>query len=309
MPIEKQHITHFSKFGLIAQQVVEGFLTGFHKSPFHGFSVEFAEHKIYNPGDSTKNIDWKLFARTEKLFLKEFEEETNVRSTIAIDISGSMNFPKASNANIDDLNKLGFSVYAAASLLFLLNRQRDASGVVLFDEAVRLATEIKGSKTHLAFLVKQLEQVLEGEIKGEGLSSLSYSLHRIAERSPKRGMITLFTDFSFHSTKEDLDKVLQSLQHLRHNKNEVLVFNVVDKRLEEEFDFGNRPHRFVDLETGEEVKMTPSEFKDKYYDVKSKQLNYIKTKLLNYGIEYVEADVNAGFTNVLETYLIKRSKI
>lgn len=309
MPIEKQHITHFSKFGLIAQQVVEGFLTGLHKSPFHGFSVEFAEHRIYNSGDSTKNIDWKLFARTDKLFLKEFEEETNVRTTIVVDISGSMNFPEATNQDVNNLNKLGFSLYSSAALLFLLNKQRDASGVVLFDESVRLLSEIKGSKTHLAFLVKQLESALDGEVKGEGVSKLSQSLHQIADQSPKRGLVILFTDFSFHSTEENLDKVLQSLQHLKHNKNEVVIFNVFDKKLEEEFDFGNRPHRFIDLETGEEIKMTPSEFKEKFQAVKSKQLDQIKTKLLNFGIDYIEADVNQGFNKVLETYLIKRSKL
>ena len=189
MPIEKQYITHFSKFGLIAQQVVEGFLTGLHKSPFHGFSVEFAEHKMYNTGDSTKNIDWKLYARTEKLFLKEFEEETNVRSSVVIDVSGSMCFPEASNSSIGDLNKLGFSLYATAALLLLLNRQRDACGIVLFDEKIRFASEIKGSKTHLAFLIKQLEEVLDGNIKGEGISTLSTSLHNIAEQSPKRGLL------------------------------------------------------------------------------------------------------------------------
>lgn len=309
MPIEKQHITHFSKFGLIAQQVVEGFLTGLHKSPFHGFSVEFAEHRIYNNGDSTKNIDWKLFARTDKLFLKEFEEETNVRTTIVVDISGSMNFPEATNQDVNNLNKLGFSLYASAALLFLLNKQRDASCLVLFDESVRLLSEIKGSKTHLAFLVKQLESALDREVKGEGISKLSQSLHQIADQSPKRGLVILFTDFSFHSTEEDLDKVLQSLQHLKHNRNEVVIFNVFDKKLEKEFDFGNRPHRFIDLETGEEIKMTPSEFKDKFQAVKSKQLDQIKTKLLNFGIDYIEADVNQGFNKVLETYLIKRSKL
>jgi len=309
VPIEKQHIIHFSRFGIIAQQVVEGFLTGLHKSPFHGFSVEFAEHKIYNQGDSTKNIDWKLYARTEKLFLKEFEEETNVRSTVVVDISGSMNFPEASNDTIDNLNKLGFSVYAAASLLFLLNKQRDASGLVLFDQTVRLISGIKGNKTHLAFLIQQLENILSRQIKGEGLSSLSHCLHQIANQSPKRGMLTLFTDFSFHSSKEDLDKVLQSLQHLKYNGNEVLVFNVLDKRLEEEFDFGNKPHRFVDLESGDEIKMAPLDFKEQYQKIKSKQLDYIKTKLLNFGIDYVEANINEGFTRVLESYLVRRSSM
>ncbi len=309
MPIEKQYITHFSKFGLIAQQVVEGFLTGLHKSPFHGFSVEFAEHKIYNTGDSTKNIDWKLYARTEKLFLKEFEEETNVRSSIVIDISDSMRFPNASNLSLINLNKLGFSLYSAAALLFLLNKQRDASGVVLFDEKIRFTSEIKGSKTHLAFLIKELEEALDGNIKGEGISNLSNSLHSIAEKSPKRGLIILFTDFSFHSDKESLEAVLQSMQHLKHNKNEVIVFNVLDKKLEEEFDFGNKPHRFVDLETGDEIKMTPSEYQDKFQFVKSKQLDFIKTKLLNFGVDYIEADINRGFNKVLETYLIKRAKL
>jgi uncharacterized protein (DUF58 family) len=309
MPIEKHHITYFSRFGIIAQKVVEGFLTGLHKSPFHGFSVEFAEHKIYNSGDSTKNIDWKLYARTEKLFLKEFEEETNVKSTIVIDVSNSMCFPEASNLNLDNLNKLGFSLYASAALLFLLNRQRDASGIVLFDEKIKFLSEIKGSKTHLAFLIQQLEDVLEGKIKGEGISNLSNSLHRIAEQTPKRGLVILFTDFSFHSEMENLDSLMQSLQHLKHNRNEVIVFNVFDKKLEEEFDFGNRPHRFIDLETGEEVKMTPAEFKDKFHYLKSRQLKFIKSKLLHLGVDYVEADINNGFQKIMETYLIKRNKI
>lgn len=309
MPIEKQQINHFSKFGLVSKQVVEGFLTGLHKSPFHGFSVEFAEHRIYNKGDSTKNIDWKLFARTEKLFLKEFEEETNVRSTVVVDVSNSMCFPESSNLGLDNLNKLGFSLYAAAALLFLLNRQRDASGIVLFDQKIRFSSDIKGSKTHLAFLIQKLEEALDGNIRGQGISNLSNSLHSIAEQSPKRGLIILFTDFSFHSEKESLDSVLQSLKHLKHNKNEVIVFNVFDKRLEAEFDFGNKPHRFVDLETGDQVKLTPSEFKEKFNDIKSKQLSSIKTKLLNFGVDYIEADILSGFKKILETYLIKRSKI
>lgn len=309
MPIEKQDVNHFSKFGLIANQVVEGFLTGIHKSPFHGFSVEFAEHKIYNTGDSTKNIDWKIYARTEKLFLKEFEEETNVRSTVVVDISNSMCFPTIANTGLDSLNKLGFSLYAAAALLFLLNRQRDASGIVLFDEKIRFSSEIKGSKTHLAFLIQQLEDVLDGKRKGEGVSNLSSSLHRIAEQSPKRGLVVLFTDFSFHSGREDLDLVLQSIQHLKHNKNEVIVFNILDKRLEEELDFGNRPHRFVDLETGEDIKLTPSEYKKKFNLLKTKQLNFLKTKLLNFGVDYIDVDINSGFKKVLETYLIRRSKM
>jgi uncharacterized protein (DUF58 family) len=309
MPIDNQHINHFSKFGLIANQVVEGFLTGLHKSPFHGFSVEFAEHKIYNTGDSTKNIDWKIYARTDKLFLKEFEEETNVRSTVIVDISNSMCFPSTSNRSLDSLNKLGFSLYAAAALLILLNRQRDASGIVLFDEKIRFSSEIKGSKTHLAFLIQQLESVLDGKRKGEGVSHLSSSLHRIAEQSPKRGLIVLFTDFSFHSGKESLDVVLQSIQHLKHNKNEVIVLNVIDKRLEEELDFGNRPHRFVDLETGDDIKLTPSEYKEKFNLLKIKQLNFLKTKLLNFGVDYIDVDINSGFKKVLESYLIRRSKM
>lgn len=158
-------------------------------------------------------------------------------------------------------------------------------------------------------MIQQLEDVLEGKIKGEGISNLSNSLHRIAEQTPKRGLVILFTDFSFHSEMENLDSLMQSLQHLKHNRNEVIVFNVFDKKLEEEFDFGNRPHRFIDLETGEEVKMTPAEFKDKFHYLKSRQLKFIKSKLLHLGVDYVEADINNGFQKIMETYLIKRNKI
>ena len=309
MPIEKQHITEFSRFGLIAKQVVEGFLTGLHKSPFHGFSVEFAEHKLYTHGDSIKNIDWKLFARTEKLFLKEYEEETNVRSTIVVDVSSSMNFPQSNNTDVNKLNKLGFSVYAAASLLYLLNKQRDASGLVLFDEKVNFVSEIKGSKTHLNFLFSQLELALLNENTTGFKTNITDTLHQIADQSPKRGLVILFTDFSFQSGRDDAESIIEGLQHLKHNGNEVVVFNVNDLKLEVELDYNNRPHKFIDLETREEIKLTPTQVKEQYNQLKKKQVAKIKNRLTSFGIDYSDANINEGFGKILEYYLIKRKKI
>lgn len=289
---------------------MEGFLTGLHKSPFHGFSVEFAEHKVYNPGDSTKNIDWKLYARTDKLFLKQYEEETNLKCNIIIDVSDSMRFPESNNENLTSLNKLGFSAYAAAALIFLLQKQRDAAGLITFSDAVELQTEIKGAGAHIHYLVEKLSQLLDSKIATEkNVTHISNVLHQLAERTPKRSLICLFTDFANQPNKEGLDDVLAGLQHLKHNKNEVVVFNIFDQGKEIDLNYGNQPHKFIDLETGEELKLSPSSFKDAYQKEKLMRQSVIKNSLQKYGIDYVECSLQNGFNKVLETYLLKRLKL
>lgn len=289
---------------------MEGFLTGLHKSPFHGFSVEFAEHKVYNPGDSTKNIDWKLFARTDKLFLKQYEEETNLKCNIIIDVSDSMRFPTKSNERIQDLNKLGFCAYAAAALIFLLQKQRDAAGLITFSNSVELQTEIKGAGAHIHYLVEKLSQLLDSKTAPEQrVTNISNVLHQLADRTPKRSLVCLFTDFANQPNTENLQDILAGLQHLKHNNNEVVVFNVFDKEKEVDFDFGNQPHKFIDLETGEELKLSPSSYQEAYQKAQRSNQNTIKNSLQNYGIDYVECSVANGFSKVLETYLLKRLKL
>ena len=309
MPLQRENIQSFSSFEFLANQIVEGFLTGLHKSPFHGFSVEFAEHKLYVPGDSIKNIDWKLFARTEKLFLKEYEDETNLKCSIAIDVSSSMNFPESNNIDVGDLNKVGFSVYSAASILNLLSRQRDAAGLITFDENIVDVTEIKGSKTHFYHLVSTVEELLNKKKRKSSDTNISNVIHQIAERLPKRSLFILFTDFHFQKDKESFTEITESLHHLKHNNHEVVVFHVLDESKEIDLDFPNTPHRFIDLETGELVKINPKEIQKSFKKTQVRNKKFIKNKLSAFKIDYVEANINEGFSNILKTYLLKRVKL
>ena len=309
MPIQREHIHHFNSFELLANQIVEGFLTGLHKSPFHGFSVEFAEHKLYVPGDSIKNIDWKLFARTEKLFLKEYEDETNLKCTIAVDVSSSMNFPESKNVSVNHLNKLGFSIYSTASILNLLSRQRDAAGIITFDESIANVTEIKGSKTHFYHLLNTIEGLLIQQVKKGYNTNISNVIHQIADRLPKRSLFILFTDFHFQKDKENFTKITESLHHLKHNSHEVVVFHVLDESKEMDLDYQNIPYKFIDLETDELVKINPNEIKESFKKIQNRNKFFIKNKLSSFKIDYVEADINKGFSNILKTYLLKRVKL
>ncbi|MFH1004663.1 MAG: DUF58 domain-containing protein [Bacteroidota bacterium] len=328
MSIDQHQFQQFSHLELIARQVVEGFITGLHKSPFHGFSVEFAEHRIYNAGESTRYIDWKLFGRTNKLFVKRFEEETNLRCQIIIDGSGSMYFPTSSftplfrknqnkwKMNEGGSNKISFSIYCAAALIYLLCRQRDAAGLTIFSDKINLHTQAKSNNAHQKMLFTELEKLLKPIQKDSFKKTFTANaLHEIAESIHKRSLVIIFSDMMTSSLspisqmKEINGEVFSALQHLRHNKHEVILFHVVDKSKELDFNFENRPYRFVDLETGEEVKVNPNEIKETYI---SSMLAYKKELMLRcaqYHIDFVEADINKGFNQVLMPYLIKRTRI
>jgi len=297
-------IQQYSHLDLIAKQVVEGFITGLHKSPFHGFSVEFAEHRLYNTGESTRHIDWKLFARTEKLFIKNFEEETNLRCQLVIDHSPSMFYPE----NSKDQNKITFSVYAAAAITELLKKQRDAVGLSLFSEEVNSHYPAKSSQVHRKLIFQEMERLLEiKEFPEKRESLLAKSLHDIAERIPKRSLVVIFSDIIDH--REEKEDVISALRHLRHNKHEVILFHVFDQATELEFDFKNRPYRFVDVETGQEMKVNPIEVKEEYQNLARKYFNDIRLECGHFGIDFVEADIRKGFHQVLYPYLVKRSKM
>src|ERR1700710_2379487 len=184
---DEQQIRQLANLELLARQVVEGFITGLHQSPFHGFSVEFAEHRLYNNGESVKNIDWKLFARTDKLFVKQFEEETNLRSYLLLDTSSSMNFPDKG------LNKLQFSVYAIASLMYLFKSQRDAFGLCLFSDKVDWLSMARSTSTHLFYLFAELEKAYN-QPKTNTLTNIGDVLHHVAEDVHQRSMIIIFSD-------------------------------------------------------------------------------------------------------------------
>lgn len=289
---------------LLAKQVVEGFIIGLHKSPFHGFSVEFAEHRLYNPGESTKLIDWKVYARTDKLFTKKFEEETNLRAQIVIDTSSSMYFPKERKGN--ELNKLQFSSLAAASLMNLLKRQRDAYGLSLFDEEVHIHTKAKSSTTHYRLLLTYLDKLIKDEVD-EKKTSIVDTLHRIADNIHRRSMVIIFSDM-FDRT-DNSDALFSALQHLKYNKHEVVLFHVTDKKLEEAFEFENRPHEFIDMESGERVKLQSNQVRAFYQEKVLEFKEALKMKCLQFKIDFIETDIREGFKPILETYLVKRKKM
>ncbi|KQC00227.1 DUF58 domain-containing protein [Pedobacter sp. Hv1] len=288
---------------LLAKQVVEGFITGLHKSPFHGFSVEFAEHRLYNTGDSVKNIDWKLFAKTDKLFSKRYEEETNLRCQFVIDTSSSMYFPD------DEYNKLTFAVQSTAALIYLLKKQRDAFGLSLFTDQLRLNTQAKSTNTHQKYLFAQLEQVLHAP-KMNVPTNLASALHQIAELIHKRSLVIVFSDML--QTVHDEDKIsalFSSLQHLKFNKHEVVIFNVTDKSKEVDFNFANRPYEFIDMETGAVLKAHANKVKDGYLEQMASYRQKLALTCAQYKIDMVDADINAGFDHILQSYLIKRQKM
>jgi uncharacterized protein (DUF58 family) len=292
----------FGSLEFLAKQVVEGFITGLHKSPFHGFSVEFSEHKLYNKGESTRNIDWKLFARTDKLYVKRYEEETNLRCQIVIDTSSSMYFP-AEEKN----NKLSFSIDSAAALIYLMRKQRDAVGLSIFSDQILLHTKPKSSTTNQRFLFAELEKLLFNyQPKGDQVTDLVSSLHSVAEGTHKRSLIVVFSDFMGVDNYED---VFGALQHLRHNKHEVVVFDVFHKSLEGNLDFENRPYTFIDMESGNQIKLNPLHLKEEFLKKMNSNKLALKNTCGNYKIDYVEADISLGFNQVLMQYLVKRQKM
>lgn len=289
---------------LLAKQVVEGFIIGLHKSPFHGFSVEFAEHRIYNQGEGTKNIDWKVYARTDKLFVKKFEEETNLRAQLVIDTSSSMYFPKSKDGKT--INKLQFSAVAAASLMNLLKKQRDAYGLSLFEDEVKIHTPAKSSTRHYQLLLSYLENLIADD-KVNKTTSVIDTLHQIADSIHKRSLVIIFSDM--FEDIESNDKMFSALQHLKYNKHEVILFHVTDHKLEEKFEFENRPHEFIDMETGERIKLQSNQVRDFYKEKMQNFKNDLKMKCLQYRIDFIDTDIRKGFVPILESYLVKRKKM
>jgi len=306
--IDKNRLQQFGSLEFIARQVVEGFITGLHKSPFHGFSVEFAEHRLYNSGESTKHIDWKLFGRTDKLFVKRYEEETNLRCQIIIDMSSSMYFPVKESPTIDNPDKITFSIYAAAAIIGMLKKQRDAVGLSLFTDKVELHTNARSTTAHQKFLYSKLEDLLKpigSDVHRKTFAASS--LHEISDNIHKRSLVIIFSDM-FDSVAQ-AEEVFSSLQHLRHNKHEVILFHVVDHAREVEFEFDNRPYKFIDLESGRELKVNPAEVREQYVTQLRSLKSELKLRCGQYRIDYVEADINKGFRQILLPYLLKREKL
>lgn len=301
MSINFEEVRPSGTLELLARQLVEGFITGLHKSPYHGFSVEFAEHRLYNEGQSTRHIDWKVFARTDRLYTKQYEEETNLRCLIAIDCSSSMYYPHPS------MGKLKFAMYCASALAYLLHKQRDAVGLCLFSDKVDEYTPIKSSSTHLNKLFALLEKSIANGGQQQKQTRVAEVLHEIAEKTHRRSLIILFSDM--FDGGENTDELFKALQHLKHNKHEVLLFHVSDHATELDFNFEERPYEFVDLESGERLKLNPAEIKESVKkDLKAFHLE-LKMKCNQLKVDFIDADSLSDYFSVLQAYLIKRSKM
>lgn len=304
--LDIQQFQQFDNLEFISKEVVEGFITGLHRSPFHGFSVEFAEHRLYNTGESTKHLDWKLFARTDRLFVKQYEEETNLRCQLVIDTSSSMLFPYE-KGKVSKINKLAFSVYSAAAIIYLLRKQRDAVGLSLFSDEIEFHSEARLSSVHIDLLYNQLGGLLRQEqTQLQKQTNTVDALHMIAENIHKRSLVILFSDLI---AQENTDELFEALQHLKYNKHEVLLFHVTDHRQEKEFDFRNQPYRFVDLETGEHLRFSPHDLKKNYERAMADYFEEMRVRCGQYHIDLAEADINEDFKHVLYTYLLKRKRL
>ena len=293
---------------LFAKQVVEGFITGMHKSPYHGFSVEFAEHRLYNTGESTKHIDWKLFGRTDKLFVKRYEEETNLRCQLVIDGSSSMYYPNFENPSLEKPNKLLFAIYASAVMMNLLKRQRDAVGLSIFADKLDIHTPNRTTQRHHRLLYHELDSLLKVDpIKNTKQTESNAALHQVSELLHKRSLVIIFTDFI--NSNASLEKQFEAYKHLKYNKHEVILFYLTEPETELDLNFDNKPYKFIDVESGEELKLNPNQYKEQYQKQAKNYLKELILKCLQYKIDLVEVDINKGFDIVLNSYLLKRQKM
>jgi len=293
---------------LFAKQVVEGFVTGLHKSPYHGFSVEFAEHRLYNTGESTKHIDWKLYGRTDKLFVKRYEEETNLRCQLVIDSSSSMYYPNLESPSLEKPNKLLFAIYASAVMMNLLKKQRDAVGLSIYADKLEVHTPNRTTQRHHRILYHELDKLLQVDaVNSAKQTQATVALHQVSELLHKRSLVMIFTDF-IHSTKT-LEEQFKAYKHLKYNKHEIVLFYLNEPITEKDLEFDNKPYKFVDLETGEEIKLSPNLYQKKHKEQAENYLKELKLKCLQYKIDFVEIDINKGFDKVLNSYLLKRQKM
>ncbi len=295
----------FQNLELLAHQIVEGFISGIHKSPFHGFSAEFSEHKIYNPGESTKHIDWKLFAKTDRLYTKRYEDETNLRCHMILDNSASMYYPEVKNLSLDNLNKIGFGVLAIAALMQILKKQRDAVGLSIYSDKYGFHASEKSSERHFQMLYSKLNEVSQSRRDSKSTKTYTF-LHQIAEKVHRRSLIILFSDM-FQTETEEL-QLFDALRHLKYNKHAVVLFHLLDHKHERDFQFENTPKRFVDVETGAHIDLYAENIQKGYAEKVQQYQENLKLQCARYAIKYVDVDVQSNFTRVFNTFMTEQQK-
>ena len=285
-------ISKLNSLELKARLVVEGFMVGLHKSPYHGFSVEFTEHRPYMQGDNLKDVDWKVYGKTERYFIKQYEEETNLKSYILLDTSKSMDYTSGEN-----ITKLNYSVILVAALSYLMIKQQDAVGLSLYSEQIDKYFPPKATRAYLLEILKNLSTV-----KASSKTNTAASLNSIAEKIKRRGLVVIVSDFF-----DDINSILSALKHFRYKNNEVIVFQVLDP-LERSFAFG-RDAVFKDLETGAEMTTQPYQIQKAYKDAMNNFINKIKTECRNSNIEYNLIETSTPFDKALFNYIQKRSRL
>lgn len=285
-------ISRLNSLELKARLVVEGFMVGLHRSPYHGFSVEFSEHRPYMQGDSLKNVDWNVFGKTEKFYIKQFEEETNLISNIIVDVSKSMGY-----GSRESLTKLNYASILAASLMYLMIKQQDAVGLTLYSDKVETMLNPRSNRGYLTELLKTLASA-----NPTGSTQTATCLNLLAEKVKRRGLVIIISDFF-----DNIESVLTAIRHFRYKKNEVILFQILDP-LERSFDFG-RDAVFRDLETSEEIITQPFQIQKAYREAMQEFTSRLKEECLNSGIEYNLLDTSTPFDKALFSYFKKRSRL
>lgn len=290
---------------LKARKIIEGFVSGLHRSPYHGFSVEFAEHRPYNKGDEFKHIDWKVYGKSERFYVKQYEAETNLRAHIALDISSSMYF-----RHFADWSKLRYSIHFASALIYMMNRQRDATGITLFDEKIQTQIPEKSTQSHLRLIFRHLEEELSREkkkSKEQRVSASADALHSLAESLKRRSLVVVLTDL--FENVENHEALISALQHLRHQKHEVLLFNVLEHQSERELDFSDGKFLFEDMETGTEMEVIPNQVKEDYQRKVKEYTHQFKIACSKAQVDFEEIDTQQPFDLSLLAYLNKRKRL
>ncbi len=285
-------ISKLKTLELKARMVVEGFKVGLHRSPYHGFSVEFSEHRPYMQGDALKNVDWKVFAKSEKYYIKQFEEETNLLSHIFVDASKSMQFKHSGK-----VSKIDYATILAAALAYVMIDQQDSVGLAIYSDKIHTYLPPKSNRVYLRTLLSALNQIQPG-----GTTTTSKCLDSVAEKIKKRGLTIIISDFF-----DDMNSILTALKHIHYKKNEVIVFQILDP-IEKSFGF-DRDSIFVDLETNEQMTTQPHQIQRAYQEAMNEYLNKLKTECLNFGIEYNLIDTSQPFDKALMSYFAKRAKM
>lgn len=291
--LDPQIVSRLGRLDLRARLMVEGFISGLHKSPFHGFSVEFVEHRQYMPGDSLRSVDWKVYAKSDRFYVKQYEDETNLRAHLVVDHSASMAWASRPGA----VTKLEYARSLAAALTYLMLHQQDAVGLLTFAEKIESFIPARARRSHLEVVLRELDRMAPG-----GRTALAESLHHLAERIRRRGLVILFSDLMASP-----DAVLSGLAHFRHRQHEVLVFHILDPA-ERTFDFGE-PATFVDQETGEEVALEPWEVQGTYRKRMDAWLDRYRMECRRAQIDYVALDTSTPYDQALFAYLEKRRRL